>query len=131
MSTTLVSAYAALQAATGVAPELLALVAGVVIVLSMMLAEVLKQVIGPMFASRRGDDVPTQLLKRVVGLLERAERKTGDLMTMAERNQEWHDEKDPGSGLPRAYFPRQEIVAALDDIVARLRRVEKTGSGGA
>lgn len=113
--TLLADAVALLQAVNE--PPLL----GVAIVLAIVLAEVVKQAIGPMF--RRGHTVTEKLLERMTALLEKVEDETGDLLVLARANHEWHQKSD-ASGLPLAYYPRDEIMRVLDDIVLRLQRME-------
>ena len=96
----------------------------VAIFVALVGVKILEVAFGPIIRRMVGDDVPTQLLKELVGLQKQTVRDTGALIGLAEDNAKWHDEKDPESGLSRAYFPSQRMFTQLDDHTARLRRIE-------
>ena len=96
----------------------------VAIFVALIGVKILEVAFGPIGRRMVGDDVPTQLLKELVGLQKQTVQDTGTLIGQARENAKWHDEKDPESGLSRAYFPSKRMFTQLDDHTARLRRIE-------
>lgn len=107
-------------------PPLLGIVMGVAVLLAIVMGEILKQLIGPMFARRHGPSTSEKILERITQLLEAVCKETSELLTYAKENKEWHQEKAPG-GLPRAYFPGEEIMKRLDTIEERLKIIQHAG----
>jgi len=95
----------------------------VAIFVALIGVKILEVAFGPIIRRMVGDDVPTQLLKELVGLQKQTVQDTGRMIGLAKENARWHEEKEPG-GLPRAYFPSERLFSTLDDHTARLRRIE-------
>jgi len=96
---------------------------GVAVLLAIVLGEVLKQTLGPIFAKGRGPGPEVQLLKRITELLEKVVDETSSILALAKINHEWHDFRD-AEGRPLAYFPREDVYRRLDAIEERLRRLQ-------